>query len=504
MLFQSERGIGRGEMAESRLDFPLFAGLMVLCAVGLVVVNALVPNSAVTVVLAVSLVVFGLTVVRVDFGVYILVVAMLLSPEINLGTVGRANDRGINIRYDDVLIIVIFLGVCLSMAFDKRKRLWQPSPINLPIVLYYGILILSFFLAWQRSVPAWDKPSAVFLMLKMAEFYMVFFLVGNAIRDRSQIRRQLGLFFVVGIVVSLYGIVTIGVTDRVGAPLEEGGSEPNTLGGYLMILMCVAGGLYVYAPHRRHRLLMIALFTLAFIPFLYTLSRASYISLLVALVALGLVGRQFRIVAFVVAVLALSPLLMPDDVMQRVNYTFQEGSGKELVIAGKPTSIEVDTSTYERLYVWKKVRYNMLVWPFFGGGPSWDTVLDSQYARVLIETGLAGFAAFCLMLYQLLRTAREAHRWSRDWVGRGLALGMVATTIGLMVHGLGTISFLIVRIMEPYWFLMAMTAIVRTNALQDYADRVRVYRAEHAAQVQSQPPPGPSPGSAQRPVPSHG
>lgn len=481
MLFRSERGIGRGEMAESRLDFPLFAGLMVLCAAGLVVFNALVPHSALTIALAVSMIVFGVTVVRVDFGVYILVVAMLLSPEINLGAIGRANDRGVNIRYDDILIIVIFLGVCLKMAFDNRKRLWLPSPINAPIALYYGILIFSFFLAWHRSVPAWDRTVAIFVMLKMAEFYMVFFLVGNAIQDRFQIRRQLVLFFVVGIIVSLYGILTIGTTDRVSAPLEEGGTEPNTLGGYLMILMCVAGGLFVYAPRRRLRWLMVALFVLAFVPFLYTLSRASYISLLVALIVLGLAGRKFSVVAFVVAVLALSPTLMPHDVKQRVNYTFQEGSGKQLVIAGKPTNIEVDTSTYERIHVWKKVRYNMLVWPFFGGGPAWDTVLDSQYARVLIETGLVGFAAFSLLLYQVLRTAREAHRWSRDWVGRGLALGMIATTVGLMVHSLGTISFLIVRIMEPFWFLMAMTVIVRTEALQDYAERVRAYQAQRAA-----------------------
>lgn len=493
MLFRSERGIGRGEMAESRLDFPLFAGLMVLAAAGLVLFNTLVPNSALTIALAITLLVFGVTVVRVDFGVYILVVAMLLSPEINLGVVGRGNDRGVNIRYNDLLIIVIFLGVCLKMAFDNRKRFWQPSPINLPIVLYSAILVFSFFLALHRSVPAWDRPVAIFVMLKMAEYYMVFFLVGNAIQNHDQIRRQLTLLFIVGIVVSLYGIFSIGTMARVSAPLEHGGTEPNTLGGYLMILMCVASGLYIYAPRRRYRAIMIGLFALSFIPFLYTLSRASYLSLLAALVVIGVCGRRYRIVAFVAAVLALSPFLMPDDVKERVNYTFQEGSGKQIVIAGKPTNIEVDTSTYERIHVWKKVRYNMLVWPFFGGGPAWDNVLDSQYARVLIETGLVGFAAFAFLVYRLLRTAREAHRWSRDWVGRGLALGMIGTTVGLSVHSLGTISFLIMRIMEPYWFLMAMTVIVRAEALRDYGERLRAYHAQRAMDAEKALPAPPQP-----------
>jgi hypothetical protein len=307
----------------------------------------------------------------------------------------------------------------------------------------------------------------------------------------------LAVFFVVGIIVSVYGIFAIGTMDRVSAPLEHGGTEPNTLGGYLMILMCVAAGMYVYAPTRWHRLLMIGLFALAFVPFLYTLSRASYISLLVALVALGLAGRKFRLLVFVGVVLALSPMLMPEDVIKRVNYTFQEGGGKEVAIAGTSSTVEVDTSTYERIYVWKKVRYNMLVWPYFGGGPAWDSVLDSQYARVLIETGLVGAAAFALLLFQLLKTTREAHRWSRDWVGRGLALGMFATTIGLMVHSLGTISFLIVRIMEPYWFLIAMTVIVRAEALQEHAQRVRAYhieRAKEAAAAIAARTPAPSEG----------
>ena len=90
-------------------------------------------------------------------------------------------------------------------------------------------------------------------------------------------------------------------------------------------------------------------------------------------------------------------------------------------------------------------------------GVSWDTVLDSQYARVLIESGLVGMAAFIFMLSRMIRTSWQAFRWNSYWVLKGLSLGMMVTAIGLIVHGLGTISFLIVRIMKPFWLLMGLT-----------------------------------------------
>ena len=39
---------------------------------------------------------------------------------------------------------------------------------------------------------------------------------------------------------------------------------------------------------------------------------------------------------------------------------------------------------------------------------------------------------------------------------RGLALGFVAGTVGLLGHAIGANTFIIVRIMEPFWFFAAI------------------------------------------------
>lgn len=481
-LFRSERGIGRGEVAESRIEAPFFAVFMVCCAVGLLVVHLYFGSAYVTVALAVSLVVFGTTVVRVDYGVYILVTAMLLSPEIFAGY-KYSGERPLSIRYDDILIPVIFIGVLVKNSFEGRKTLWHPSPANAGIVAYYSICIISTLLALRANLPAWDRRTAFFTMLKMLEFYMVFVLVGNAVRTREGIRKQLTLFFLTAIVISVYALFSMRRLDRVGAPFEgPGGTEPNTLGGYLTLVMCVAGGLFITAPTRKGRWMFICLALMAFFPFLFTLSRASYVALIAALFTLGVAGRKPVILVLVVIVLVASPIVMPKKVMDRVNYTFQRGDGMPVEVAGVQTGLQVDKSTHERLYVWRKVRFVLQKAPWFGGGVSWESVMDSQYARVILETGLFGLLAFVFLQFRLLKTAWQAYRWSdRDWLGRGLALGVIACTVGLIVHSLGTISFVIVRIMEPFWLLMALTAVTRTLAWRDRARRIQAARAAKVA-----------------------
>lgn len=477
-FFRSPQGIGRGEAAESRLEFPFFAAFMVFCAIAVLVVHVVVDKPAVTIALTLSMIVFGVTVIRVEYGVAILVIATLLSPEIDL-TGQPMGPHHVNARYNDILIGVIFLGVIVKLAFEGRTALWRPSPINPAICAYFGICIISSLLAVRANLPAWDRRLAFFVMLKMMEFYMIFFLVGNAVRGMDAVRRQTYLFLLVALIVCGYGIMMISTVDRVGTPFEAQGSEPNTLGGYLMIVMCVAVGLYSQAPQWRPKLAFLAVATVAFIPFLYTLSRASYGALLAAFCALGVISRKATILVAVALTLILSPVLMPDEVKDRVNYTLQRGSGEPLVIAGKDLGLQVDKSTHERLYVWRKVNFLLKHAPWFGGGLAWEKVLDSQYARVIMETGLLGFAAFLYLQFQLVRTCRQAAKWADDWFGRGLSLGVTACVIGLIVHSLGTISFLIIRIMEPFWFLVALVVVVRASAIEQHTRSVLAQRKQN-------------------------
>lgn len=509
-LFRSERGIGRGEAAESQLEAPIFIVFLVVCSLLVLAVHLYLGNQSITIAVAVSMLVFGITVAHVEFGVAILVVAMLLSPEIGAGNQWSGRYQ-LNVRYDDVLIIIIFLGVVVKLAFEGRLYQPVPTPINTAIILYYSLCIFSTLLALKNNLPAWDARSALFVALKMLEYYMVFFLTARALKNLGDVRRQLIAFFIVAMIISVYGISSIGAEARVGTPFESEGSEPNTLGGYLVVVICTAMGLYTQAPKLRHKLLLASVALTAFAPLLYTLSRASYLAIIAGLFTVGLVGRRVSIIFTLLATLLASPFIAPTAVKERVLYTFQtEGaqpaSKYEAPKPGRELRITVDKSTEERFLVWRKVNFMMhRSWPFvlFGGGLSWETVMDSQYARVVLETGVCGVLAFVFLQLSLCRSIRQTYRWTTDWVGKGLGIGVFATTIALIVHAFGTISFLIVRIMEPYWFLVGLTVLVRNLAV---AEAWQKYYARQRARTQPVTAPrapgnGPAPTAVASPSP---
>jgi hypothetical protein len=208
------------------------------------------------------------------------------------------------------------------------------------------------------------------------------------------------------------------------------------------------------------------------------------------------------LLAMVLVVLSTSFMLMPKEVRERVNYTFQEGSGKAVQLGGVDLGVQVDTSTYERIHVWRKVWFNMRWAPWLGGGVSWGMVLDSQYARVIFETGIIGVIAFIMLQWRVIKTANQTYSWSSNWIDKGVALAVFAGTIGLIVHSFGTISFLIARIMEPYWYLVAVVAVRRYDLIEAYLARKRAETMQRSTTEQTEAPVWDGEGPHKRPAPA--
>jgi hypothetical protein len=96
----------------------------------------------------------------------------------------------------------------------------------------------------------------------------------------------------------------------------------------------------------------------------------------------------------------------------------------------------------------------------FGYGVTGFGFMDAQYARVLVETGAVGFAAFAWLVWTVLRSSASGFRSLAAPEDRGLALGFMAGTIGLLFHAVGSNTFIIVRIMEPFWFFAGIVLML--------------------------------------------
>src|SRR5207247_7519481 len=79
---------------------------------------------------------------------------------------------------------------------------------------------------------------------------------------------------------------------------------------------------------------------------------------------------------------------------------------------------------------------------------------------VLVETGVVGLLVFAWLMIVLLRNGMAVLRSRGDPTERGLVLGFVAGFVGLLTHAIGANTFIIVRVMEPFWFFAGVVMML--------------------------------------------
>lgn len=404
-------------------------------------------DTSIMVVLSIVLIIA--TLVDTNIGLIAILLSMLLSPELEAGA---THGREITVRAEDLLLIIVSFTWLAKMAFKKDAPLIRPSAVNAQIGIYSAILCFSTLLG--MVIGNVNPAKGAFYVLKLLEYFILFFMVLNNVTSEKQVKMFLVVMLVTGSIVALYANSMIGHISRVSAPFERS-EEPNTLGGYVLFMLSMVAGLIFH--YREKRGLFIILFILLVPTFIFTLSRSSYMGLLPALLALMLITRDKKV--FIFAMIAAAAFLLlatfgPTVVKNRVLDTFRPEKAQELKSVG---AIKLGPSPAERVLTWQRfLTREFPKRPIFGFGVTGIGFLDGQYVLVLMETGIAGFAAFSWLLFRLFLTALRAYRAVEKPLNKGIVLGFMVGMSGLLVQAVGTNTFVIIRIAEPFWFFAAI------------------------------------------------
>jgi O-antigen ligase/polysaccharide polymerase Wzy-like membrane protein len=428
-------------------------------------------------VLAAALAIFLIVFVRIEFGLYLVIFSMLLSPQ--LGTGGAvAEGRRIVIRSEDILLLVVAFSWLAKTAVNKEIGLTLKTPLNRPILAYVAATAIATLVGYMTGTVA--GYGGAFYVLKYIEYFVVYYMVVNNLVDRRQAWRLVTAAFLTAVIVSLIGLTQIPSGQRVSAPFEGKEGEPNTFGGYLLLLIAMAGGIALETARLKTRVIYLGLAGLMSVPFMFTLSRTSYVGAIPAVAAMAVLSSRRRLmIGGLVAMLVASPLVMtflPDSVMKRVFYTFEPERGQPTVRVG---AVGLDPSTSARLISVKQAFEGFTNRPILGYGVTGFAFMDQQFARTLVETGIVGLATFLALVWALLKAGVTSYRTLTVPEERGLALGFVAGTVGLLGHALGANTFIIVRIMEPYWFFAAVVVALPSLAQAETAPAAPAPTAAH-------------------------
>ncbi len=436
-------------------DTLVVSALAVAVAVGLTLTTPMVGMQAV----------LGLLIVLVAFtsvtaSLYLLIVSMLLSPEV---AIGRVDGRGVGVRelslrMDDILLVVIGLSWLVKNILYRDLALFRETPLNRPIAAYMVVCVVATLIG---SLTGRVKPmTGFFFVLKYFEYFFVFFMVVNHVRTQRQVVNLVVALLAVGLLISLYAIYQIPSGQRATAPFEGEAGEPNTLGGYLVFLLAIMTGLALHIKTGPIHLILLTLGGFAALALMATLSRSSYLAGTVLLLAVGVTQwRRPRVLTLLLLIVALIPIFVPDNVKQRVNETF---FGRQYGGEIKVGSVALDLSTTERLNSWAYVIKDWVHNPVLGRGVTGYAWADAQYVKIIGETGLAGLVAFGIIIYRLWRCAREAFLSQTDPFAKGLAHGFLLGMVAMLAHGIGANTFIIIRIMEPFWLCAGLVMLLPT------------------------------------------
>jgi hypothetical protein len=408
-------------------------------------------------ILVLSCLLFVFALVYTEQAMVLLIFAMLLSPEFVVGAVSKR--QNIMIRIDDLLIVVFMLAWLARAALTKHRRAIQSLPVNRFILAFCCVLAFSTLKGMISGdiVPI----KGFFYAFKWFEYFAVFYLAAGVIKDKQQIKNYIKTFIAVLVIVNIYACTQIG-QERVSAPFEGLPGEPNTLGGYQVLLLAIILGLLTHARSINWKWPLLGVVVLTLVPFAFTESRASYMAMVAMYLTLVFFAKgrmkSALIGALMVFVMA-SFFFFPSVIKERVAYTFTP-EVDESITPVQIGDVTLDPSASARINDWVRLFDAWKKRPVFGYGLTGAGFVDSQFISVLVETGLVGLMAFLLLLATVFRKTLRIYKTTKDDFYEGITIGFLAGTVGMITHAFTANTFVIIRIMEPYWFFAAIIMMI--------------------------------------------
>lgn len=423
--------------------------------------------------------IFAIIVLFISFfspptGLSFLIFSMLLSPEIKLADVPG---REVVVRVDDLLIGAVFLGWFSKSIFTKKLEIIITKPL-MPIFFYIIICIFSTYLGILSGTVIFTK--AFFYILKYIEYFIIYFLVTQIADNKKLIKTYLILFIITSFIVNIHGYTLIGKVERLYAPFDvpsaviggsaPGGAEANTYGGYLVIILSLLISLFCYANSITTELLYTFLIIFSLVPFAYTKSRSSYLAFVPMILTIAVLTEKKRniLIGGVLLLFILSPIIFPEatqSVADRIKETFRSPvySDQEATILGFKIR---ELSALARIESWKRVFTKFLPSnPIIGHGVTGVGLVDTQIPRIIGEVGLLGLTIFLWLVFTIFKESIMIFNSTRELIYKSLSLSIISSIVGLLFHSIAANTFIIIRIMEPFWFLFGL--LVSSKSTED-------------------------------------
>jgi len=376
-------------------------------------------------------------------------------------------------------LVFIPLGIMLLRIWVEPGYKFIHTPLDLPLLAFYGIALLSTFLAIYQGKFTFNQSLGE---LRAINFYLVFFIVTNSIRDEKQLRRLLNGVFILAVLVAVAMIIQYALGDsavilpgRVETLATAATTSPGVTrilppGQSLVLVVLIALPILLIFDRAQSkfptRVLQLLIVSAAV---LLTFNRSFWVALALALflaVLLVSVQEKVRFIkvavwAGLIGIVALVPVLL---LLGNRTQNLIDGSIIRMSTLVNPNTVN-EGSLRDR-YVENGYAYTqILAHPLIGLGlganyRTWDHRIDftaittwdrfayihDGHLWVMLKTGLLGYFFYIWMLLRFLRRGFQSWQRNPPPYFKGIIFSFVVTVIGLLPATIVNPIF-----STPYW-----------------------------------------------------
>jgi hypothetical protein len=376
-------------------------------------------------------------------------------------------------------LVFIPLGIILLRTWVEPGYKFIHTPLDLPLLAFYGIALLSTFLAIYQSKFIFNQSLGE---LRSINFYLVFFIVTNSIRDEKRLRRLIRGIFILAVLVAGAMIIQYALGDSVvilPGRVEELGTAGTVSPGVTRILppgqslvLVVLIALPILLIFDRSRSKFLTRFFQVFIvslAVLLTFNRSFWVALILALsVAALLISVQEKVRFIKIGIwvglagsigLVLVLILLGSQAQKLI-----DGSVIRMSTLVNPNTVN-EGSLRDR-YVENEYAYPQIIaHPLIGLGlgadyRKWDRRIDftpistwDRFAYIhdghlwmMLKTGLLGYFFYILTLILFLKRGFQAWLQNPSPYYKGIVFSFTITVIGLLPATIVNPIF-----STPYW-----------------------------------------------------
>lgn len=370
----------------------------------------------------------------------------------------------------EIFITIMLMAWVISKIVKKEKlsRLFYPTYLNLPILLYILAVIASTFFSSNFNI------SFRHLVFKTLEYLMLFFIVVEAV-DKRILRNVLIIIVFSAGLLSIDGIFqyfakwdflrqrNIVVPVRINASF----AIANDFSAYIVtVLPLVTGISFVKFKRRWIKMPVITICIMLFICLILSATRSAWLSVL-SVIPFAMLLRHKRFALFILLLILPSVFFL----------TLFSNSNNDRVI--NILSVN-ETGTYTHRRYLLQIGLNMFKdKPLLGQGlgtfmynfrkfqpgdylDSWGICYAHNcFLQILAETGITGFLTFILIItvlffvtYKKIRKIKEGHFYYN--ISSGFLIGIFA----YLIDSFFDTNLYSLQLAVLFWMMVALTAAI--------------------------------------------